>query len=139
MYCRPTDFKYLITFTIISIVALVLIMSIEFVQTADARCLGDLSGIWSGDDSGTYYIQQNGNKIWWIGAEHFNGGASFANVFFGQRSGDSIKGDWADVPLGNAKGNGHLTLLCSQNAHNYILTKTSGSGGFGGSTWEKRN
>ena len=44
--------------------------------------------------------------------------------FLGVQFGDSIKGDWADVPLGNARNDGHLTLLCSQNAHNYILTKT---------------
>ena len=138
MYFNPRIFIYLVTFTIILFIGSILAVSVEYIQTANARCLGDLSGIWSGSDFGTYYIQQNGNKIWWIGASSFNEGTTFANVFFGVRSGDSIKGDWADVPLGNARNDGHLTLLCSQNAHNYILTKTSGSGGFAGSTWEKR-
>ena len=137
MYYGLTDFKYLITFTIISFIVFVLIISVESVQSANARCLGDLSGIWHGNDWGTYYIQQNGQKIWWVGGATYNEGTTFVNVFFGQRSGDIIKGDWADVPLGVSRGHGEMTLSCSQNAHNYVLTKTSMSGGFGGSTWEK--
>jgi len=137
MYFSSANFKYLITFTIFSFIVSVLIASMGYAQTADARCLGELSGIWHGNDGGTYYIRQNGQKVWWVGGTTYNEGTTFVNVFFGQRSGDSIKGNWADVPLGNNMGHGDLTLLCSQNAHNYVLTKTSASGGFGGSTWEK--
>lgn len=131
------NFKYLITFTILSFIACVLTESMAYVQTVDARCLGGLSGIWVGNDGGTYYIQQNGQKIWWVGGTTYNEGTTFVNVFFGQRSGDSINGNWADVPLGINRGHGELTLFCSQNAHSYVLTKTASSGGFSGSLWEK--
>jgi hypothetical protein len=137
MYYGSQNSRYLITLTIISSIALVLIIAMQLVQTVNAQCLGDLSGIWHGDDSGTYYIQQNGQDIWWVGGTTFNEGTTFVNVFFGHRSGDSIKGEWADVPLGVNKGYGGLTLLCSQNLHNYVLTKTAGTGGFGGTSWEK--
>ena len=136
MYCNSANFKYLLTFTIISFIASILIVSIGSVQEADARCLGELSGVWVGNDGATYYIQQNGQKVWWVGGTTYNEGTTFVNVFFGQRSGDSIKGNWADVPLGTSMGHGDLALLCSQNAHNYVLTKTAASGGFGGSYWE---
>lgn len=137
MYCSSTNIKYLITVTFFSFIAPILIVSAEYIQTADARCLGELSSIWIGNDGGTYYIQQNGQKVWLVGGTTYNEETTFVNVFFGQRSGDSIQGSWANVPLGVNMGHGDLTLLCSQNAHNYILTKTAASGGFGGSTWEK--
>ena len=60
-----------------------------------------------------------------------------STFFFGQRSGDSIHGNWADVPLGKYRGHGEITLVCSQNVHNYILTKIDSTGGFSGSVWEK--
>ena len=137
MYCNSANFKYLLTFTIISFIASILIVSIGSVQEADARCLGELSGVWVGNDGATYYIQQNGQKVWWVGGTTYNEGTTFVNVFFGQRSGDSIHGNWADVPLGKYRGNGEITLVCSQNVHNYILTKTDSTGGFSGSVWEK--
>jgi len=52
------------------------------VQEADARCLGELSGVWVGNDGATYYIQQNGQKVWWVGGTTYNEGTTFVNVFF---------------------------------------------------------
>lgn len=137
MYINSVNFKYLITLTIISLMGCVLVISIGNIQTADARCLGDLSGIWHGDDDGTYYIQQHGQEIWWVGGATYNEGTNFVNVFAGKQSGDIIKGSWADVPLGVNRGHGEITLVCNLNGHSYVLTKTAVSGGFGGTTWEK--
>lgn len=107
------------------------------VQMANAICIPNLSGKWTANDGATYYIQQNNNRVWWAGGSSFSSGTSFTNVFDGNREGDNIKGLWADVPLGNARSDGELSLQCSQDANNDILTKTSASGGFGGSIWEK--
>ena len=52
--------------------------------------------------------------------------------------GDGIEGHWVDVPIGNARSNGELSLQCSQNVNNDILTRTSATGGFGGSEWLKQ-
>ncbi|KAA2282484.1 DUF6294 family protein [Candidatus Nitrosocosmicus agrestis] len=116
------------------------------VQNVNALCATDLSGVWQGNDGGTYYIQQNKEKnylgqdiekIWWAGGSSFEKGLGFSNVFDGQRTGDNIQGSWADVPLGVNRANGDLTLQCNQDANNDILTRTSATGGFGGSEWLK--
>ena len=107
-------------------------------RNAHAVCVNDLTGTWSADDGGTYYIKQNGNKVWWVGGSGFSPGTGFTNVFDGKRTGDNIKGSWADVPLGNNRANGDLSLQCDQDANNDILTRTSATGGFGGSEWLKQ-
>lgn len=106
-------------------------------QKADAVCVNDITGTWTANDGGTYYIKQNGNKVWWAGGSGFSPGTGFTNVFEGSREGDGIKGYWVDVPIGNARSNGELSLQCSQNASNDILTRTFATGGFGGSEWLK--
>ena len=91
-----------------------------------------MTGTWSTDDGGTYYIKQNGNKVWWVGGSGFSPGTGFTNVFDGKRTGDNIKGSWSDLPLGNNRCNGDLSLQCNQDANNDILARTSATGGFGG-------
>jgi len=58
-----------------------------YVQTADARCLGELSGIWHGNDGGKYYIRQIGSQVWWFGFNTLSIGEGFSNVFYGTRNG----------------------------------------------------
>ena len=112
-------------------------LSAENTQKASAVCANDLSGIWNGNDGGTYFIKENNKRVWWTGGSSFNVGTGFTNVFDGNRDSGVVKGLWADVPIGNARGNGELSLQCNQDANNDILTKTSASGGFGGSEWSK--
>ena len=69
------------------------------------------------------------------GGSGFSPGTGFTNVFDGKRTGDNIKGSWSDVPLGNNRANGDLSLQCNQDANNDILARTSATGGFGGSEW----
>ena len=136
---------HLVRFVYLSIISLatilligcVLSLSAENTQKASAECTNDLSGIWNGNDGGTYFVKQNGREVWWAGGNSFSVGSDFTNVFDGTRDGTVIKGLWADVPIGNTRGNGELSLQCNQDANNDILTKTSESGGFGGNEWLK--
>jgi hypothetical protein len=61
--------------------------------------LEELTGIWTGNDNGTYYIRQIGNIIWWF-ARDSNGDkeedAYFSNVFKGTKTSNIIEGDWSD-------------------------------------------
>ncbi len=112
-------------------------LSSKEIQMVNAVCIPNLSGVWTANDGGVYYIQQNNNRVWWAGGSSFSPGTTFTNVFDGNRDGDNIKGLWADVPIGNARSSGELSLQCNQDANNNVLTKTFASGGFGGSIWEK--
>jgi hypothetical protein len=91
--------------------------------------LGDLTGTWMGNDGGTYYIRQIGDEIVWFGESRL-----FSNVFFGRRSGDTVAGDWADVPKGAILQSGTLTFIVDNPA---VLTRTAETGGFGGSRWSR--
>jgi len=123
----------------ISIITIILIIPQGAIGTASAQCfLNELSGIWKGNDGGTYYIQQDGDRVWWIGVSSLKEGTGFSNVFDGQRENDIITGKWADVPMGKTQNNGKLSAIC-----NYVsggddtLTITSSSGGFGGTVISK--
>ncbi|MBC7931333.1 MAG: hypothetical protein H7Z38_12295 [Rubrivivax sp.] len=69
------------------------------------------TGIWKGDDGATYYVRYVGTEIWWFGR-----GSGFGNVFHGRvvpgaaNGPRRIVGKWADVPLGNSRNSGELTL-----------------------------
>jgi hypothetical protein len=110
------------------------VYSVEVVQPTQRS---DLTGVWGASDAGTYYMRQDGGRVWWLGLSR-DRGRTFANVFSGQLAasdaGVFIEGDWADVPLGVARSNGHLLLrLLDVNT----LVLASGTGGFGGNRWEK--
>src|SRR5207253_866522 len=69
----------------------------------------DLSGVWTADDGGTYYVREFQNEVWWLGwsptsSNDFHKGIAFSNVFQGVISGDTITGEWADVPRGQTLG-----------------------------------
>jgi hypothetical protein len=75
-----------------------------------------LSGKWKANDGATYYVRQIGDIIWWSGISSDEGKA-FTNVFRATIQGDSITGEWTDVPQGSILGNGTLHLK--------IIKKTS--------------
>jgi hypothetical protein len=66
----------------------------------------DLTGKWTCDDGGTYYVRQIGTDVWWTGksGEPKDKKKAFANVFHGVLSGNIITGAWADDPAGEARG-----------------------------------
>ena len=92
-----------------------------------------ITGVWSGNDGGRYYIRQVGSTVVWLGEKILgNSKVGFANVAFGRRGNDRITLDWVDVPKNTYRGKGQLILQVDGN----VLTK-EGGGGFGGSRWEK--
>lgn len=101
-----------------------------------ATVQSDVSGRWTCNDGGIYYIRQVGSAVAWFGeASNTNGKPGFANVGVGTRSGNNITLGWADVPKCGLSGQG--TLQLSVSGVNTIA-KTSGSG-FGGTQWTRQS
>jgi hypothetical protein len=100
----------------------------------DEGCSTGLTGVWQGDDGGTYYIRQNGDEIWWYG-EQAPEYPVWANVAYCKIHGNVIDLKWADLPFkGTTKGGGTLELAvedCNR------LSWRGESGGFGGSIWTR--
>lgn len=73
----------------------------------------DLSGAWSGNDGGVYYIKQIGTCIWWSGLSNFEGqfpGQEWIMTYRGTMNDDGvINGDFVDVKSTNP-GSGTITL-----------------------------
>ena len=89
--------------------------------TDDPDDVGALTGAWSGDDGGVYYIRQVGECVWWFGTDlaassRADRPQGFANVAAGRVDGTDIELEWADVPLGNILGGGGLTVRIDEGA-----------------------
>jgi hypothetical protein len=91
----------------------------------------DLTDVYDSDCGGTFFVRQVDDQVWWS-AESDNGGASWTNVFSGKRSGNVIRGKWADVPKGANRGSGDLALVITSDSS---FRATSQTGGFGCHTW----
>jgi hypothetical protein len=68
-----------------------------------------LTGRWSCDDEGKYYLRQLGATVWWFGRSK-NDGEFWSNVFRGTLKGNVLDGEWADVPIGRDLLSGTMTL-----------------------------
>ncbi len=106
-------------------------MGAQFAQIAAA--LPDLSGRWTCDDGGTYYLRQVGNAVWWYGESSSNS-PRWSNVAHGSYEGRRLRLDWADVPKGQTSSSGILVLSVVSPDK---LEATSKTGGFGGSVWTR--
>jgi len=106
-----------------------------------------VTGTWSANDGGTYWIHQIGSCVWWTG---FSGpldtaimGKSFSNVLVGSITSSSgllrLFGYWADVPRGVASGTGTLRLQIKQDSVGKprSLTRVTATGGFRATVWKK--
>jgi hypothetical protein len=93
----------------------------------------NLTGRWTGNDGGTYFIKQTGNQIWWLGQSADNG-AAFANVFNGTLLGNLLIGRWSDVPRGQSQNAGELSIQIVDANHLQTVVKT---GSFGASEWTR--
>ncbi|MBZ9714873.1 MULTISPECIES: hypothetical protein [Deinococcus] len=104
--------------------------------TAHASCAApkDMNGVWRANDGGTYYVRQLGNQVWWVGMSS-DSGKSWTNVFHGTRTGNTVKGTWADVPRGQISSGGSMTLTLSGVNSVLGFKRTAATGNFGGSTW----
>ncbi|MFO7714715.1 hypothetical protein [Desulfosarcina sp.] len=95
---------------------------------------GDLTGRWTCNDGGTYYLRQNGRQIRWYG-ESADVQPAWSNVFSGQIQKDRIQGSWTDVPKGRSAGSGSLELVIEK--HGAALRAVKKTGGFIGSRWTR--
>jgi hypothetical protein len=111
---------------------LIAILVLAF-SAVNAQAL-DLTGRWTCDDGGKYYLHQVGNQVWWLG-ESSDNGATWTNVFQGQVAGNQVNGKWADVPQGRIMSSGVMVLRIVDANHLKALNKT---GGFGGSNWTRQ-
>jgi len=93
----------------------------------------DLTGVWDCDDGGKYYLRQLGSSLWWYG-ELDPLSPSWSNVMYGTISGNTINGNWADVPKGSIMQNGEMELRIESANRLVAIHKT---GGFAGSVWTR--
>jgi len=133
---------FLVVTTLISVLSFVLgpsvsVTSRELKASPAEPSQEDLTGTWTSETRGTYYVRQVGTTVWWMGQSQ-DGGASYTNVFNGVRSGDQITGFWADLPAGKNMGSGSLTLSISRTGGNVEIRKVKETGGFGEWLWKKR-
>jgi hypothetical protein len=113
------------------------------IDVVNATPSANLTGVWAGNDNGTYFIRQLGPPapaIWWLGLSA-DRGRTFANVFHGNYVETSagfflVSGSWADVPMGpnGARSSGVLSFNSSPG--NLRLQQMEVTG-FGGSPWMK--
>ncbi len=95
---------------------------------------GDLSGRWSGNDGGTYYLRQTDGYVYWYG-EAADAPPAWSNVFSGRIYGTRIKGNWVDVPKGRTTGAGNLELVLEKDGKELrVVNKT---GAFAASRWTR--
>lgn len=93
----------------------------------------DLTGRWSCNDGGSYYMRQMGKEVFWYGEASINNPV-WSNIASGSVDGNQIILRWADVPKGSIMNEGILILrLDSPNR----ATATYKTGGFGGSIWTR--
>jgi hypothetical protein len=85
--------------------------------TEDPTGSSTLTGAWSGDDGGTYFIRHVGNCIWWFATtlddltSGRTGQSGLSNVASGRIQGTHIEVEYVDLPAGEAPaGGGGLTL-----------------------------
>ena len=97
-----------------------------------AVALADLSGEWTCDDGGRYYLRQVGNTLYWYGERSVTNPA-WSHVYHGRVQGSRVRGNWADVPKGRTNSRGELRLQIREGDN--VLVATPKTGGFGGSRW----
>lgn len=113
--------------------------------TSTGPNLPDLTGTYTADDGGIYYLQQVGSTLWWAGLsldrslsadQVWHRGLGFTNVFRGTINIDyTITGDWSDVSRGMTLNSGTLKLVIGSSGGVTQLTKVLATGGFGATTW----
>jgi hypothetical protein len=107
---------------------------------AAALCVSPkgLSGTWTANDGGSYYVRRLGNVVWWVG-ESADDGVAWTNAFRGTTDGKTITGEWVDVIQATGHfGVGTLTLkingVLGTGVHGFDKIGGTGSG-FGGVHW----
>src|SRR5215831_20747354 len=100
-----------------------------------ASCARTLTGTYTADDGGVYYMEQSGSTLWWAGlsldrqlpADYvWHRGLEFTNVFHGAINNDNtVVGEWSDVSRGATLNSGTLTVKIDSSGGVTKLTKLS--------------
>jgi DNA-binding winged helix-turn-helix (wHTH) protein len=93
----------------------------------------DLTGIWQGNDGGSYSISQSGNQITWEGVSG-DGGARWTHTFKGAIHDNQIFGRYFDHPPGRSLNAGELTVEIVDKDR---FERVSVVGRFLGSVWTR--
>lgn len=94
-------------------------------KVCGAQTAYDLTGIWTDDVGGHYKIRQVGDVVCW----YDDRSPVVTNVFSGRISGNTIDGQWWDLPGGQLLSTGRLWLRIDSND---LLVKTGSSPEYGG-------
>jgi hypothetical protein len=78
-------------------------------EDGQGREIINLTGVWSCNDGGVYYIRQIGDHIWWFGEEPA-ANPRWANAACGTIRGKSLTIKYADVPAGTSIGYGTIEM-----------------------------
>jgi hypothetical protein len=121
--------------SILSLVALIIVATTLFTFTgaAQAKAASDLTGVWTCNDGGTYYLRQTSSTLMWYGENNPNN-PSFSNVARGTINGNTINLVWMDVPKSPKMNSGILKLSIASDNELQAVYKT---GGFSGSDWTR--
>jgi len=122
--------------------------TIESVQCKETYSLpapvANLSGVWTSNTGGKYYVRQVGGCLYWVGLGTYTAGSppnySYANVFFGSvqhtLAGGSIRGWWFDDPIsGSASASNHGQLMITVTSATTMTVAPTG--GFPETSWTK--
>lgn len=90
----------------------------------------DLTGYWQTDAGGCYQFRQRQNEIWWTTEQA-------SNVFHGYIAGNTLTGNWYDMPSNPARNYGES--LAFRIEGNSRLVKISESAPYNGSVWARVN
>jgi DNA-binding winged helix-turn-helix (wHTH) protein len=103
-------------------------------QTVEADPQFDLSGVWQGNDGGTYSISQSGTQVTWEGVSG-DGGVKWTHTFRGAIRDNLIVGRYFDHPPGKSHNAGGLTV---EFVGNDRFEKVSTTTTFIGSVWTRK-
>ena len=89
----------------------------------------NLTGAFSSDIPGTYYLRQLGTEVYWYGEDSAQP-PSWSNVAYGKiDANNNLMMEWCDVPKGVTRNEGQLTLKVSNDGK--TITVMAETGRFG--------
>lgn len=97
---------------------------------------GSVTGTWLGSSGGVYTITQSGASVTWF-ARDPSPSPTWSHNFTGTIRGNVIEGDYVDVPPGQNRNSGHLTLRIVDATHMVLVASTGPA--FGSSTWTRQS
>jgi hypothetical protein len=96
---------------------------------------GALTGVWDCNDGAATYVREDGNDFIFFSEAKNNGTRpGFANLYIGKRNGNTITGNWIDVPKGTHLGSGAMTLRVESDTR---FVRVGEANGYGGSVWTR--